>query len=70
VAFVAALGAGRPHAAVLRPTVISAVTMPVGTARMPQPSSIITLAIARPMSVFGTMSAELKSTLARATIDC
>ena len=54
----------RPHAGqrrverngVHRRTVISAVTMPVGTARMPQPSSIISDAMNRPMSVFGAMS--------------
>ena len=39
-----------------RRAVISAVTMPVGTARMPHPSSIMQDAIRRPRSVFGVMS--------------
>ena len=34
----------------------SALTMPVGTARMPQPSSIWNEASSRPSSVFGVMS--------------
>eukprot|EP01034_Spumella_vulgaris_P028762 gene28763-35679_t len=41
-------GRGRPA--------ISELMMPVGTARMPQPSSIISDATARPRSVFGTRS--------------
>ena len=39
-----------------RCAVISDVTMPVGTARMPQPMSMVKEAIARPRSVFGAMS--------------
>ena len=39
-----------------RRVVISAVTMPVGTARMPQPSIITTLATTRPRLVRGAMS--------------
>ncbi len=39
-----------------RRSVISAVTMPVGTASVPQPSSSITEAMKRPSSVFGVMS--------------
>ena len=46
------LAAGWPK----RSAAISAVTIPVGTARIPQPSSIMKLATARPRSVFGVMS--------------
>ena len=35
---------------------ISAVTMPVGTASVPQPSSIMKLEMRRPRSVLGVMS--------------
>src|SRR5450830_2176756 len=40
----------------LRCMVISELIMPVGTARMPQPSNIISDEMARPMSVFGAIS--------------
>ena len=40
----------------MRCAVISDVTMPVGTASVPQPSSIIIEAIRRPRSVLGVMS--------------
>ena len=39
-----------------RRTVISAVTMPVGTASVPQPTSIMAEAMKRPSSVLGVMS--------------
>ena len=39
-----------------RSAVISAVTMPVGTASVPQPISMITDAMNRPTSVLGVMS--------------
>ena len=38
------------------PLALLAVTMPVGTAKVPQPISIITEAISRPRSVLGVMS--------------
>jgi hypothetical protein len=39
-----------------RSALISAVTIPVGTAKVPQPNSIIIDAISRPKSVLGVMS--------------
>ena len=46
----------RPIACCMRWADISEVTMPVGTASVPQPSSIMAEAIKRPRSLLGVMS--------------
>jgi hypothetical protein len=52
----------------MRCAAISAVTIPVGTANVPQPMSIMKDAIKRPKSVFGTMSPKPTSVIFPTTL--